>query len=220
QRQRPRTGQYNDLILGQRINHAIEHGKSPLHRHHERPATTLTTTQSSASNHAHNLEHQRSPHHQQRPRPPGQPTPRPATTPTTSNTRMTYDIDNNHDHTQATHQPPNNQPQYSGERHSGEAGRVTPGQGARTGHVTTQPSTIRHAHNLEHQRSPHHRHRRRPARRPRPRPPVTPTESNTLVEHTIDNDNGHTQTTQRPPTDSPTTSPETVAKDTPAKPVG
>src|SRR5699024_6556604 len=49
QRQRPRTGQYNDPILGQRINHAIEHGKSPLHRHHERPATTLTTTQSSAN---------------------------------------------------------------------------------------------------------------------------------------------------------------------------
>src|SRR5699024_5225215 len=43
QRQRPRTGQYNDPILGQRINHAIEHEKSPLHRHHERPATTLTT---------------------------------------------------------------------------------------------------------------------------------------------------------------------------------
>src|SRR5699024_2838148 len=123
---RPRTGQYNDPILGQRINHAIEHGKSPLHRHHERPATTLTTTQSSASNHAHNLEHQRSTRHQHRPRPPGQPTPRPTTTPTTSNTRMTYDINNNHDHRQGTHQPPNNQPQYSGARHSGEAGRVTP----------------------------------------------------------------------------------------------
>src|SRR5699024_5730833 len=93
-------------------------------------------------------------------------------------------------------------------------------QGARAGHATTQPSASRHAHNVEHQRSPRHQHRRRPARRPRPRPPVTPTESNNLVEHTIDNDNGHTQTTQRPPTDSPTTSPNTVAKDTPAKPVG
>src|SRR5699024_5368671 len=118
QRQRSRTGQYNDLILGQRINHAIEHGKSPLHRHHERPATTLTTTQSSASSHAHIVEHQRSTHHQHRPRPPGQPTPRPATTPTTSNTRMTHDINNNHDHTHATHQPPNNQPKDRGERNS------------------------------------------------------------------------------------------------------
>src|SRR5699024_671815 len=161
QRQRPRTGQYNDLILGQRINHAIEHGKSPLHRHHERPATTLTTTQSSASNHAHNLEHQRSPRHQQRQRPPGQPTPRPTTTPTTSNTRMTYDINNNHDHTQATHQPPNNQPQYSGERHSGEAGRVTPGRG-----------------------------REQDTRQPNPRPAGTPTASNINEAHAINTDDG------------------------------
>src|SRR5699024_8768307 len=116
QRQRPRTGQYNDPILGQRMNHIVEHRKSQPHRQRQRPATTLTTTQSSASNHAHNLEHQRSTHHQHRPRPPGQPTPRPTTTPTTSNTRMTHDINNNHDHTQATHQPPNNQPRDCGER--------------------------------------------------------------------------------------------------------
>src|SRR5699024_5390588 len=172
------------------MNHIVEHRKSQPHRHRQRPATTLTATQSSASNHAHNLEHQRSTRHQQRQRPPGQPTPRPTTTPTTSNTRMTYDIDNNHDHTQATHQPPNNQPQYSGERHPGEAGRVTPGKGARAGHATTQPPARRPSDILEHQRSPRHRQRRRPPRRPRPRPTTTPTESNTLVEHTIDNDNG------------------------------
>src|SRR5699024_7340534 len=87
--------------------------------------------------------------------PPGQPTPRPTTTPTTSNTRMTYDINNNHDHTQATHQPPNNQPQYSGDRHSGEAARVTPGRGrgqdrthptSRPGGTPTAATTTTEAH--------------------------------------------------------------------------
>src|SRR5699024_176015 len=151
------------------------------------------------------------------------------TTPTTSNTRMTHDINNNHDHTQATHQPPNNQPQYSGERHPGEAGRVTPGKGARTGHVTTQPSTIRHAHNLEYQRSPRHQQRRRPARRPTPRPAVTPTSSNTIEAHAINNDDGQhddldlghqsrppnrtllwntPSTTRRPPASSEPTTPQ------------
>src|SRR5699024_6790600 len=128
---------------------------------HDRPATTLTTPQSSANSHAHNVEHPRTTLHQHRPRPPGQPTPRPATTPTTSNTRMTYDIDNNHDHTQATHQPPNNQPQYSGERHPGEAGRVTPGKG-----------------------------REQDTRQPNPRPAGTPTASNINEAHAIDNDDG------------------------------
>src|SRR5699024_5730834 len=77
------------------------------------------------------------------------------------NTRMTYDINNNHDHTQATHQPPNNQPQYSGERHPGEAGRVTPGKG-----------------------------REQDTRQPNPRPAGTPTTSNTNEAHAINTDDG------------------------------
>src|SRR5699024_8841464 len=128
--------------------------------------------------------------HQHRPRPPGQPTPRPTTTPTTSNTRMTHDINNNHDHTQATHQPPNNQPRDCGERHSGEAGRVTPGRGAdrtrdhptldhqarpqpriptkptpsttTTASTTTSTSATSHTHDIEHSCGTHHRQRDRP----------------------------------------------------------
>ena len=129
---------------------------------------------------------------------------------------MTHDIDHNHDHTQATHQPPNNQPQYSGERHSGEAGRVTPGQG-----------------------------REQDTRQPNPRPAGTPTSSNTTEAQTINTDDGQhndphlgqqlhprhrtllwnthstipTSTTSTT-TNHPTTSPNTVAKDTPAKPEG
>src|SRR5699024_5694615 len=66
---------------------------------------------------------------------------------------------NNHDHTQATHQPPNNQPRDCGERHSGEAGRVTPGGGRRQGTGPTNP-----------------------------RPSGTPTPSNTNEAHAINND--------------------------------
>src|SRR5699024_2636487 len=64
-------------------------------------------------------------------------------------------------------------------------------------------STIRHAHNLEYQRSPRHQQRRRPARRPRPRPPVTPTTSNTLVTHTIDHNDAHTLDHGQPPHNQP-----------------
>src|SRR5699024_11804795 len=46
------------------------------------------------------------------------------------------------------------------------------------------------ANMLEHAPLPRHRHQPRPAAPPTPRPAVTPTSSNTLVEHTIDNDNG------------------------------
>ena len=137
------------------MSHSVEHRKSQPHRHSPRPVTTLTATQFSANRRAHNVEHQRSPHHQHRQRPPGQPTLRSADTTTTSNTRMTHAIDTGHGHTQATRRPPNSQPRDCGERHSGEAGGVTPGRG-RGNNPTHNPRhraptrANTHAHTLDH----------------------------------------------------------------------
>ena len=134
----------------------------PQRRTHEKPApptpaTATRTTHTTASNHAHNLEHQRSTRHRQRSRPPA-------------------------GNTSTTPQPaPRLWRRTLRRSRTGDAR-----QGTRTGHVTTQPSTSRHAHNLEHQRSPRHQHRRRPPGRPTPRPAITPTTSNTLVTHTLD----------------------------------
>src|SRR5699024_12346772 len=91
------------------------------------------------------------------------------------------------DHEQATHRPPHTKPQYSGEAHSGEAGRVTPRQGARTGHAATHTSASNHTHVIEHSRGTHHRHRQRPAPRPSQRPATTPTTSHTGEARPIDN---------------------------------
>ena len=73
---------------------------------------------------------------------------------------------------------------------------------------------------LEHADSPHHRHQRRPSPRPTPRTAAPPISSNTRMPSSIDTHHGHTATTSRQRSDHPTTSPITVAKDTPAKPDG
>src|SRR5699024_6759010 len=126
---RPRTGQLNDPILDQRINHDIEHRKSQPHRQRPRPAgqptprpTTTPTTSNTLVEHTIDTDDG----HGQATR---RPTPRPATTPTTSNTNEAHAIDHNDDHQQATSRPSNNQPHVCGVGHPGEAGGVTPGRG-------------------------------------------------------------------------------------------
>ena len=196
--------------------HTIEHACGTHHRPQRRPAqrpnprpSNITTTSNTRkasptdTNHGHEQATRR-------------PNPRPTSTPTSSNTLKASSIDTDHDNTQATRQQPHNQPQHSGERHSGEAGRVTPGRG-----------------------------REQDTRQPNPRPAGTPTASNTIEAHTINNGNGqhndpdlgqqlrppnrtrmwHTPSTPTTPipsttTNHPTTSPDTVAWNTPAKPVG
>src|SRR5699024_1167477 len=114
------------------------------------------------------LEHAHSPRHRHPPRPQG-------------------------DHEQATHRPPHTKPQHCGEAHSGEAGRVTPRQGARTGHATTHTSASSYTHVIEHSCGTHHRHRQRPAQRPSPRPADAPTSSNTRKASPTDSGNDHEQ---------------------------
>src|SRR5699024_12091302 len=97
------------------------------------------------------------------------------------------------DHEQATHRPPHTKPRNSGEPHSGDAGRVTPGQGARAGHAATHTSASSYTHNVEHACGTHHRHRQRPAPRPSQRPATTPTLSNTGKASSIDTENDHEQ---------------------------
>ena len=82
----------------------------------------------------------------------------------------------------------------------------------------TQPPTP--SNMLEHADVPHHRPQRRPASRPSSRPADAPTSSNTRKARTIDTHHGHKTSTSRPRTNHHTTSPVTVAKHTPAKPVG
>src|SRR5699024_7324453 len=97
------------------------------------------------------------------------------------------------DHEQATHRPPHTKPRNSGEAHSGEAGRVTPRQGARAGHATTHTSASNHTHVIEHSCGTHHRHQRRPAPRPSQRPADAPTSSNTRKASPTDSGNDHEQ---------------------------
>src|SRR5699024_5576594 len=97
------------------------------------------------------------------------------------------------DHEQATHRPPHTKPRNSGEAHSGEAGRVTPRQGARTGHATTHTSASSYTHVIEHSCGTHHRHRQRPPPRHSQRPATAPTPSNTRKASPTDTKNDHEQ---------------------------
>src|SRR5699024_4631392 len=131
---------------------------------HQQTTQTTETTQTTASRRGHTLEHAKVAHQQATKRPKR----RPATPPTPTNMlEHAHSQSHRHaprpqgEHADETQRPQQTKQEHCGEAHTGEAGRLTPGQGARTGHSATLASASRSTRGIEHSWGTHQQHQRR-----------------------------------------------------------